>query len=60
MRFQKHLVISLGAAERRSVDMWMNGLLVCELAKNDSVSVGAYSFIGQYVALADNACCFIH
>lgn len=27
MRFQKHLVISPGAAEWRSVDVWMNGLL---------------------------------
>lgn len=60
MRFQKHLVISLGAAERRSVDMWMNGLLVWELVKNDSMSVGAHGFIGQHVALADITCCFIH
>ena len=58
MRFQKHLVISPGAAEWRSVDVWMNGLLA--LLKNDSMSGGAYGFIAQYVPLTDIACCFIH
>lgn len=54
MRFQKHLVISPGAAEWRSVDIWMNGLSA--LLKNDSQSGGAYGFIVQYVPLTVNAC----
>lgn len=45
MWFQKHLVISPGAAAWRSVDMWMNGLSL----KNDSMSGGAYGFIARYV-----------
>lgn len=45
MWFQKHLVISPRAAEWRSVDVWMNGLLL----KNDSMSGGAYGFIDQHV-----------